>query len=107
MHWLSSLPEKYCEQIMQKVKEMSAADSGKETKQNYRVILSVNDEPRQNPRRTGHANKSQSSQLDNSVTFAVTRLDQGQQAGTKLLPVAVPKPQEPIFRSHPQLYSRE
>ena len=93
---------------MQKVKEMSAG-AGKDSKANYRIILTVNEDTKPALKKGKRSPKNAAPQDESATSFAVTKFDPSAQneGDTKLLPVTIPKPKEPIFKSHPQLLSRE
>eukprot|EP01022_Parablepharisma_sp_SALTPOND_P026924 TRINITY_DN65233_c0_g1_i1.p1 TRINITY_DN65233_c0_g1~~TRINITY_DN65233_c0_g1_i1.p1 ORF type:complete len:643 (-),score=92.31 TRINITY_DN65233_c0_g1_i1:1257-3185(-) len=98
---------------MQKVKEMSSKGGGqKDPKSAYRVILNVNEDSSTSPRLAKGKKSSRSTFPDphlgnETATVAVTRLGKVSNEGTKLLPIQIPKPQAPVFKSHPKLFSRE
>ncbi len=106
MHWFSSLPEKYCAQIMDKVKKIASAQGDRQVRNDYRVVLRMDSTPQhgRSPRKRPKPPPAPSPPPQDQLTFAVTRFGKRE---TKLLPIAIPQPKLPRFRSHPYLLSRE
>ncbi len=115
VNWLSSLPDKFRSRITRRVRELALSQGDTEVKNDYRVIVRVGtnsaSEPTLRPAAgstQGQPESLQQSYVRNydSVSIAVTRLDHPA-SNARLVPVAIPRIQQPKFHSHPQVFSKE
>ena len=96
MNWFTSLPDKFCAQILAKVKEIASADGNQDYKKDYRVILRLDSPHGQRIANLKGSAKPHTAQVGkpmaagghptgvNEIVFAITKLDAGQSSSEGL-----------------------